>query len=450
MHLLKIFSILILLPLIFSNVKIASAKQRHIITDAEIQSYLEDLTKPLLKAAGISTSDVKLYILADASLNAFVSGGRKIFLHTGLLMNTVTPGQLRGVLAHEIGHIAGGHLIRTSEVARKASNVAMVSSILSATAIVLTGKGEAATALLGNGQNIARQVFLRHSRAQESAADNAAARYLRLTKQNPKGLLDFLKILKKNEAMSTVVQSPYFRTHPLTKDRIAFFENQIAIHPNNASEYSSIMANRHKRMIAKLFGFLEPPSKTFKRYQKNMDSIVSKYAYAIAFHKNANTAEALSLLDELLSIGSKDPYFWELKGQVLFESAEPNEARVAYQKALNLGKHIPLIREQLARVELAIGTPNMNLSALKHSQISVQAMPTSTLSWHNLAIAQGRTGDVAMANLSLAEEALLQNRIKMVILYANRAQKLLQSNTPSYQRSKDIIELAQRISKRKK
>jgi len=449
-HLLKIFSILILLPLIFSNAKIASAKQRHIITDAEIQSYLEDLTKPLLKAAGISTSDVKLHILADASLNAFVSSGRKIFLNTGLLMNTVTPGQLRGVLAHEIGHIAGGHLIRTAEVARKASNVAMVSSILSATAIVLTGKGEAATALLGNGQNIARQVFLRHSRAQESAADNAAARYLRLTKQNPKGLLDFLKILKKNEAMSTVVQSPYFRTHPLTKDRIAFFENQIATRPNNASEYSSIMADRHKRMIAKLFGFLEPPSKTFKRYQKNMDSIVSKYAYAIAFHKNANTAEALSLLDELLSIGSKDPYFWELKGQVLFESAEPYEARVAYQKALNLGKHIPLIREQLARVELAIGTPNMNLSALKHSQISIQAMPTSTLSWHNLAIAQGRTGDVAMANLSLAEEALLQNRIKMVILYANRAQKLLQSNTPSYQRSKDIIELAQRISKRKK
>ena len=450
MHLLKIFSILILLLLIFSNAKLVSAKQRHIITDAEIQSYLEDLTKPLLKAAGLSTGDVKLHIVVDASLNAFVSNGKNIFLHTGLLMNTVTPGQLSGVLAHEIGHIAGGHLTRTSEVVRKASKVAMISSILSATAIVLTGKGEAATALLGNGQNIARQVFLGHSRAQESAADNAAVRYLRLTQQNPKGLLDFLKILKQNETMSTVVQSPYFRTHPLTQDRIAFFENQIAIHPSNANEYSLIMNNRHQRMIAKLFGFLKPPSETFKRYQKNIDNVVSKYAYAIAFHKNANTSEALSILDELLNIRSKDPYFWELKGQILFESAEPNKARLAYQKALNLGEHIPLIREQLARVELAIGTPNMNLSALKHSQISVKTLPMSALSWHNLAIAQGRTGDVAMANLSLAEEALLQNQIKLVILYTNRAQKLLNSNTPSYQRSKDIFELAKRISKHTK
>jgi predicted Zn-dependent protease len=294
---------------------------------------------------------------------------------------------------------------------------------------------------------MANNAFLTHSRSQESAADHAALRYLKITEQTAKGLLEFLMTLKKKETLSTTKRTPYFQTHPLTDDRIEFVHEHIKRSIDISHKESSINIARHDRMVGKLIGFLYHPSKTFAHYPNPDASIAAKYARIIGLHQNAETKKALILLNELIENSPQDPYFWELKGQLLFEAGQPTKARVAYEKALFIEKYSPLIRHQLAKVELAIGTTAANLSALKHLKKTIRSLPNSQLTWHNLAIAQGRTGNRAMANLSLAEAALLRHIPKLAITHAVRAKRKLKQGSPSYQRAIDIIELSDRLYK---
>ena len=451
MRLFQIFTIVIVVLLTSSLLisKSVSAKIKRIIIDAEIHQYLEKLANPILKAAKINADSVKLHIVHDETLNAFVTGGRNIFLHTGLLISTKNPKQLRGVLAHEIGHIAGGHLTRMSQAYRDASNVASFGSILGLAAAIAAGQPQAAATLVHGAGNIAQRAFLGHTRGQEAAADHAAAKYLKTIEEGPSGLLDFLRVLKKKEAVSSPNIPIYLRTHPLTEDRIEFFENQVSIAGDIKKKSDPRIAQQHEKIIAKLVGFLRPPSETFLKYKKWENSSLSKYAFAIAHHKNAESQKARKLLNELIVNTPMDPYLWELKGQVLFESAKPRKARSAYQKALSINADMPLVRQQLTRVELAINSPKTINSALKNAKITVRALPKSPLSWHNLAIAQGRNGEIAMANLSLAELALLQNKMQKAVLHANRAKKVLKENTAAYQRSLDIIKICKKTGKKR-
>ena len=198
MRLFQIFTIVLVVLLTSSLLmsKSVSAKIKRIIIDAEIHQYLEKLANPILKAAKINSDSVKLHIVHDETLNAFVSGGRNIFLHTGLLISTQNPKQLRGVLAHEIGHIAGGHLTRMSQAYRDASNVASFGSILGLAAAIAAGQPQAAATLVHGAGNIAQKAFLGHTRGQEAAADHAAAKYLKTIEDGPSGLLNFLRVLK--------------------------------------------------------------------------------------------------------------------------------------------------------------------------------------------------------------------------------------------------------------
>ena len=449
MRLLAVFNLItfVFLPFSFLISEPALAKNKRIIIDAEIHQYLTELANPILNVAKINLEDVKLHILQDNALNAFVAGGKNIFLHTGLLISTETPQQLRGVLAHEIGHIAGGHLTRMSQAYREASNFASLGSILGLAAAIASGQPQAAPTLVHGAGSIAQKTFLRHTRGQEAAADQAAARYLIAIREGPGGLLDFLRILKEKEAVSSDTIPLYLRTHPLTKDRIKFFEKPTSV-PNDIKKRTALgLIERHKKMIAKLFSFLRPPSETFLRYKKSENSYLSKYAFAIAHHKNAESHKSQKLLNELIATTPMDPYLWELKGQIFFEFAKPRKARSAYQKALSINGNIPLIRQQLTRVELAINSPETISSALKNAKIAARALPKSALSWHNLAVAQGRNGNIAMANLSLAELALLQNNMHKATLHANRAKKVLKENTPAYQRSLDIINTSKKTKK---
>ena len=231
MRLFPIFIIVIVVLLTSSPLisKSVSAKKQHIIIDAETHQYLEKLANPILKAAKIRSDSVKLHIVHDETLNAFVTGGRNIFLNTGLLISTKNPQQLRGVLAHEIGHIAGGHLARMSKAYRDASSFASFGSILGLAAAIAAGQPQAAATLVHGAGNIAQKAFLGHTRGQEAAADHAAVKYLKAIEEGPSGLLDFLRVLKEREAVSSHNMPIYLRTHPLTEDRIAFFENQISL-----------------------------------------------------------------------------------------------------------------------------------------------------------------------------------------------------------------------------
>lgn len=422
----------------------AVSQGRRLIHDTEIETTIRTFATPLFTAAGISPDAVRIHIIEDDTLNAFVAGGQNLFLHTGFLMRTENPLQMIGVIAHETGHIAGGHLARTSDAIRNASNTALLGLVLGAVTAVATGRGDAAIAVYQGTASVNQLSLLEYSRSQESAADHAGLRYLDATGQSASGLVEFLDVLSGEELLVAERRSPYVNTHPLTQDRIAFVKNHLANSKFADIEPPPDYVERHARMVAKLHGFIRAPARTFRRYPETDTSVAARYARVIATFKEPAPDRALELLDGLLREFPEDGYFWELKGQILFESARPEASRVAYQKALSLLTDAPLIDGNLARVELAINTPKSNASALKLLGRTVRAMPNSAFAWHQLAIAQGRTGALDMAALSLAEEALLRNRAKDAALQAKRAQHKLKRGSPGWQRAVDIEQLAKR------
>jgi len=374
-----------------------------------------------------------------------------MFLNTGLLMRTETPEQLIGVIAHETGHIAGGHLARTSDAIRNASNTALLGMILGAATTVATGRGDAGAAVFRGATGAGRLSLLEYSRAQESAADQAAIRFLDATGQTSRGLYEFLKVLSGQEILAAKRRSPYVNTHPLTQDRIAFVENHLSTGKTKVSDATPEQIERHARLVAKLSGFLRSPSRTFQDYPETDTSLAARYARAIATFKEPALDRALELLDELLAEHPDDGYFWELRGQILFESGRPEEARIAYRKALEILGDAPLAEGDLGRVELALNTEESNRAALRHLSNTIRAVQDSAFAWHQLAIAQGRNGKHGMAALSLAEEALLRNRPRDAAQQANRAKKQLKRGSAGWIRAVDIEELAKRrIADRKK
>lgn len=418
------------------------SKTKRFIIDAEIQSHILELAQPILEVAGLPKNSVKIYIIEDDTIGAFVMKGRKLFLHTGLLIKTQTPAQLLGVLAHEIAHIAAGHLIRRSQVIDDSQNVAILGMVLGALASATTQGSQAATIIAHGANQASLASLLKHSRSQESAADQAAMRYMVAAKISPKGLLEFLETLENQELLSVKRRSPYVRTHPHTADRVKFAREQSLTYSNLQTRLPKKNQSKHLRMRAKLSGFIFPATKTFQIYPPNDQSISAQYARAVGYYKKSELTKSLVILDNLLKQLPEDPYFWELKGQILLETNKKQKACAAFRKALSFSNDEPLILIQLARAELTLNTGESDRSALNHLRQAVQRLPNSAFSWHQLAIAQGRTGNKAMAKLSLAEEALLRKNKPLAIRQAEIAKKRLPKGSAAYQRAIDIIHFA--------
>lgn len=418
------------------------ADARSYITDTEIELYIRELATPVFQSAGLSPSAIDLYFINDDTLNAFVAGGQNIFFHTGLLMATETPEQLLGVIAHETGHIAGGHLARSGEALRNASQNALLGIILGAGAALATGRGDAATAIFKGSQAAVQGSLLEYSRAQESAADQAGIRYLESNQETSKGMLEFLSTLSGQELLSGRSRSPYASTHPLTRDRIAFVEEQVRKSRYSDKKLPEDLQLKHRRMVAKLHGFINSPARTFRDYPETETSLEARYARAIATYRLPDTTKAESLVDDLLADNPDDPYFLELKGQILFEAALPVKAEAAYRKAHEALPDAPRIELELARVLLALGTKEDDQEAQAHLENVVRKLPNSTFAWRQLAIAYGRNGEHGMSALALAEEAFRAGRERDAALQANRAKQKLQPHTEAWLRATDIEEIS--------
>jgi predicted Zn-dependent protease len=431
-----------LIALVFTLLSIAgwsrSADARSFITDTEIELYIRELSTPIFQSAGLSPSAVDLYFINDDTLNAFVAGGQNIFFHTGLLMATETPEQLLGVIAHETGHISGGHLARSGEALRNASQNALLGLILGAGAALATGRGDAATAIIQGSQAAVQGSLLQYSRAQESSADQAGIRFLESNRESSKGMLEFLSTLSGQELLSGRSRSPYASTHPLTRDRIAFVEEQVKNSPYSDKKLPEELQQKHRRMVAKLHGFIRSPARTFKAYPDTDTSIEARYARAVATYRLPDANGAVALVDELLADNPDDPFFHELKGQILFEAARPADAEVAYRKALESLPDAPRIELELSRVLLALDTKEHNEEAQAHLENVVRLLPNATFAWRQLAIAYGRNGDHGMSALALAEEAFRSGNERDAALQANRAKQKLQPHTEAWLRASDI------------
>lgn len=426
----------------------SAAFGQSVIRDAEIENTIRDYAAPVLQTAGLDPQHVRIHIIQDKRLNAFVAGGQRIFLTSALIRNTEHPGQLTGVLAHEIGHIAGGHLARLEGALRDAQTQALIGNLLGLAVGVLARDGAAAAAGGSVGTHIATRNLLHYTRVQERSADQAALDFLDQTRQSARGMLEFFETLSNQELLvvsdATQRENSYTVTHPLTRDRIAFVRNHVNRSPYSDEPVTPEQRAAHQRIVAKLDGFLNPPARTFTKYGASDDSLPARYARAIANYRMANVEEALRIIDGLIREHRNDPYFWELKGQVLFESGRLAEALPAYEKAISVRPNEPLLLVSRAHVQIELNRPELLHAAVDGLESALQQDPNLPFAWRLAAIAYGRVGQLGMSHLASAEYNLATGNGRDAAAFAERAKKALKRGSPGWLRAEDILQSAKR------
>ena len=421
------------------------AKAQRIIRDAEIEDTIRIYATPIFQAAGLSPRSINVYIVQDRSLNAFVTNGLQMFIHTGLLMESEDPLQVIGVIAHETGHIAGGHIVGRIEEVQNAQAKSLLTYLLGIGAAIASGRPEAGAAIIVGGQDVTLKSLLSYTRGQEQAADQAAVRYLEATGQSPEGLLEFMELLGDQEVLLAANQDPYLRTHPLTRDRVSFLEQAVAKSPKTGRPADPQLVERHNRMRAKLIGFLDRPRNVARAYPETDQTLPARYARAISTYRQGDLPQAIEMTDELLAEWPDDPYFHELKGQMLFEHGKLSEALPAYETAISLRPDSPQIRLSLAQVQIESNRSDLDQAALDNLEEVLRREPQNAFAWRLAATAHGRLGDIGMTALSLSENALLRGRFEEAIQQAKRAQGILPEYSASWLRAQDVENLAKRL-----
>jgi predicted Zn-dependent protease len=438
---------LILVAVVGASFAAPAHAQLAFIRDAEVESIIRSYATPLFEAAGLDSQSVKVMIVNSGKINAFVAGGKKLFLNTGLLLAAKGSNQVIGVIAHETGHIAGGHLARTHEVLKNANAASILSYVLGAAALV-AGAPSAALAIVAGGSAVSQQTFLKYSRGQEQAADQSAVTTLDRTGQSARGLLAFLEVLEKQEVLVIGRQDPYLRTHPLVSGRVDFVRNHVANSPYSDVIPSPREQARFARMIAKLRGFLSP-REAFRLYPEEDQSIEARYARAIAHYRRPDLAPALEEIDGLLEDYPGDGYFHELKGQILFENGRIDAAVLSYRRAVDIFPDAPLIRVGLAQAMVETGDQAALVDAVEQLEIAVRQDAEDPLAWRLLSIAYGRTDRLGMSALASAERAILVGDHRGAVAFAERADNLMPAGTPGQLRAQDIVFVAKQANSKR-
>ncbi|HPF78141.1 MAG TPA: M48 family metalloprotease [Alphaproteobacteria bacterium] len=418
----------------------AQANAQTVIRDAEIESYMKEWFTPIFNVNNLQPSQVKIIIVQSNDINAFVAGGSNIFFYTGLIDKTENPDELIGVMAHELGHISGGHLVRGREAMEQASYESIIGTLIGIGAAVATGKTGAAGAGSLAGSSMAQRRFLSTARTFESSADQAALASLNRANMNPTGLLTFLQKLEGQEMLPSSQQSEYVLTHPLTRTRVDTVAAAVEKSSNLNKKLPAEWMDEHARMKAKLLGFINPQNVSWV-YDDKDQSIPAQYARAIADYRQDRIDQALKGIDKLISIEPNNPYFYELKGQMLLEFGRVAESLAPYQKSVDLKPDSGLIRVALAHAQIeTAGEDSKKLQkAIDNLHIALRDEPRSTQAHRLLATAYGRQGNDPMARLHLAEEALLQQKYGYAKQQADIALKGLDPKSAAALRANDIL-----------
>lgn len=424
-------------------VKGAAADEISFIRDAEIEGMILTWWTPILRAAGLDRQAVHIYLVNDPSLNSFVAGGQNLFLNTGTLLRSESPNQLIGIMAHESGHIAGGHLARSEEAMRNASIESIIGMVVGAAAAVASHGSAAGGAAIQSGADVGMRSYLAFSVVQEASADQAAMKFLDRTHQSARGLLQFFEILEQEEMLSGQHEDPYLRTHPLTTQRVEYLREHVAHSPWSDAKDPPEWIAMHQRMKAKLGAFLDAPAQVLAQYKPDDNSVPARYARAIAYYRIPELNKALEIINGLIKDYPNDPYFAELKGQMLFENGRIAEALPPYERAVQLQPDAPLLRIELAQVELETSDPAQASKAQTLLTNALTYEDRNPEAWRLLAVAYGRSGNMGMMALSLAEQAMASGDYKEARQQAARAQKLLPLGAQR-QRAQDIADEARR------
>jgi len=419
----------------------APAAAQGLIRDSEIEETLRVYTTPMLVAAGLDPDDVSIYIVGDNSLNAFVAGGQNIFVHTGLILAADTPNELIGVLAHETGHIAGGHLARQREAVNKSMRTALISIGLGLLAIA-SGAPDAGAVLMASSSNFAMGNMVRHTQVQESAADQAALDYLVRTGQSPRGLIDFFNKNVRPYEFMVRRMPPYLMTHPFSSDRVEALRQGAQGSPLYDVQDSEDYMHRFRFMQAKLVGFILSQGETLNRYPLSDTSQPARYARAVAYYRGSELARARAEMDSLMREDPQNPYFQELMGQILFENGRAEEALPFNRRALELRPDDPLLQVALARALIAAEGREGADQAIPLLQSAIDAERDNAYAWRELAAARELRGERSLAELASAELNFSIGNYPAAVSFAERARRDLPRNTPSFQRATDIVTFA--------
>ncbi|MBV9859214.1 MAG: M48 family metallopeptidase [Alphaproteobacteria bacterium] len=411
------------------------------LRDTEIENDIRQMAASVWRAAGLEPNDVNVYLVEDKQLNSFVAGGQAVFINTGLILRAENPNQLIGVIAHETGHIAGGHITRAQEAMKNATIEGIIAMALGAAASVA---GHSGAAVLG-AEGVAQRSFLQFSIAQEATADHAALNYLDRTCQSARGLLKFFGILEADEALSGEHEDPWARTHPLTAQRIDYVRDHVEHARCSDARDTPTNIELLRTVKMKLHAFLDEPSTTLAAYPESDRSETARYARAIAYYRIPKLDRALPLIDGLIHDFPNNPYYRELKGQMLFENGRVREAQQPYEDAVRLEPAAALLRMSLAQVYIETNDPRLNKRAIAYLNDAARTEGRDGSVWRFLAIAYGRDNQFGMAALSLAEEALASGKKKDALQQSTRAKQLLAKNTPPWFRADDIHHEAEKL-----
>jgi predicted Zn-dependent protease len=409
-----------------------------IVRDTEIEETLHQEADPIFIAAGLDPKHVVIHLVADKELNAFSTAGLNLYLNTGMIVQTKTPNELIGVIAHETGHIAGGHVARSGEVTKAALGPMLVGiglGILAAAA----GSPEGAAALVFSSTYFGEVSVLGYSREQESRADQAAATYLETAGMSGRGLVSFFDNFRYQEVFDDERKFPYFRDHPLTDERIEALRVRVEHAPHVGVVDTPEAIARFDVMKAKIEAFEDGPYQTLIDYPDTDQSFAARYARAIAYYKETETDKALEAIDVLIAERPTDPYLWELKGQVLFEAGRAKEAEPAHRRSVELKPDAPLLHINLGQTLIALGDPKRLDEAVDQIRQAMAVEPDNALGWQLLAQAYDAQGHGGMARLATAEQNFYLGQMADARVFALRARTLLKKDSPEWRRATDII-----------
>jgi len=417
----------------------ASAQRRNtlqLLTDAETEHIIRRMSRPIFQAAGVNPDDVAIILVNDNTLNAFVSGGQNIFLHTGLILSA-NADELVGVIAHETGHIAGGHLVRGSEAMDSALVSSLVGLGIGIAGGLASGNSGAGLAGMMLGQHLAERSFLSFSRTQEASADQAALSFLEQARMSPEGFLTFLEKLGADEPTLTDRDSAYARTHPLTRERIDNVRNAVGRSRWASQRVSPADAEEYQRIQAKLYAYLDPNG-ALRRYRPEDGSMVARYGRAYAYFRQGDIRQALPLVDGLIAQEPRNAFFHEMKGDLMLQTGRPADAVAPYRKAVELAPDGNAIRVSLAHALLEQPGNRGADEALRNLEIAAKTQGQSAFLWRLTAQAWNIKGNAGMVAYASAEEAFARGDKAVARFQAERAEKLLPAGSPGWLRAQDI------------
>jgi len=419
------------------------AAAQSILRDAETEALFADMSRPLILAAGLSPNNVHVVLINDDSINAFVVGGQTVYVHSGLLKVADNANQVQGVIAHELGHIADGHVVLADAGAKPAIGISILSMVLGIAAVAL-GAGDAGAGILAAGQTAAQYKYMAFSRVQEATADATGAKFLREAGITGKGMLTFFKKLQ-NEEYAYGLQNidPYAQSHPLSGERVATLTADVISSPAYNKVPDPTLDERLKRVKAKLMGYVAPYDQTLRAYPDTDQSIYGHYARAYAWHKAGYPDRADAEANALVKADPNDPYFLEIKGQILLEAGKPDEALGPLREATERSNNAPLIATTFGHALIATDNKANYPEAIKVLRQAVARDDDNPFAWYQLGTAYSRSGDEPRALLATAEQASLTGDVRTAAYAARGAMQGIPPNSSDWIRAQDIAMTAQ-------